>query len=64
MNLTGSRQGWRRLSPGDFPLAKVVRGPGLHMTAEGVEQKLIDCSAADDTPEAGFENKARCTPEM
>ena len=64
MNLTGSRQGWPILSPGDFPLAKVVRGPGLHMTAEGVEQKLIDCSAADDTPEAGFENKARCTPEM
>lgn len=28
-----------------FPLARPVKGPGLHQTRAGVRQKLVDCSA-------------------
>eukprot|EP00967_Tisochrysis_lutea_P144632 scaffold270313_cov31-Tisochrysis_lutea.AAC.2 len=32
----------------NFPLAKAIKGPGLHQTRAGVRQKLIDCSAGAD----------------
>jgi len=28
----------------DFPLVKLVKGPGLHTTRQGVREKLVDCS--------------------
>jgi len=51
-----------------FPLARMLKGPGLHQTRAGVRQRLIDCSAggekgsswrrkAEPSQDASFLNK-------
>ena len=57
-----------------FPLARMLKGPGLHQTRAGVRQRLIDCSAggekgsgwsrkAEPSQDASFLNKV-CSPPL
>ena len=45
--------------PQEFPGLVAALGPGLHRTAPGITEQLVDCSGGDEvTEESGFLRKA------